>query len=94
MYYLDTKAKNYIFKSIINGCDHNKLKSTPSFDKDGNIVNLLIENGKMKYNISDIGFMGITLLVKEDYNGTTTFWGIRELLQFIISNKWGGEENE
>ena len=70
------EAKNYIFKSIINGCDHNKLKSTPSFDKDGNIVNLLIENGKMKYNISDIGFMGITLLVKEDYNGTTTFWGI------------------
>lgn len=86
MFKLDNKTKNYIFKNMIKGCEHNNFDYVTSFDKNGHINGLKITNNKVTYNISDIGIMGVSLLVKEDYNSTSALWDITKLFEFIKNN--------
>lgn len=82
---LDTKTKNYIFNNIINGCKKHKFEWVASFDKLGNINALKITNNNIDYNITDIGIMGVSLLVKED-DRTSALWNISKLFDFIENN--------
>lgn len=65
MFRLDAKTKDCIFKNIINGCKYHNFDYIASFDKNGRITGLKIINNKVTYNISDIGIMGVSLLVKK-----------------------------
>lgn len=83
MFRLDAKTKDYIFKNMINGCKYHNFDYVASFDKNGRITGLKITNNKVTYNISDIGIMGVSLLVKEDYHGISSLWDIKKLFDFI-----------
>lgn len=85
MLWLDTKTKNYVFDKMVNGCKNNGFDYTASLDNNGNIKALKITHNNVTYNISDIGIMGIALLVKEDYN-STSLWNIKQLFDFIKEN--------
>lgn len=85
MFRLDTKTKNYVFNNIVNGCKNNGFDYTASLDNNSNIKTLKIAHNNVIYNISDIGIMGIALLVKEDYN-STSLWNIKQLFDFIKEN--------
>ena len=86
MYKLDTKTKNYIFNNMIKGCKYNNFDYVASFDNNGNINALKITHHNVTYNISDMGIMGVSLLVKEDSNGCSSLWDIRKLFDFIKEN--------
>lgn len=85
MFWLDTKTKNYVFDKMVNGCKNNGFDYTASLDNNGNIKALKITHNNVTYNISDIGIMGIALLVKEDYK-STSLWNIKQLFDFIKEN--------
>lgn len=85
MLWLDTKTKNYVFDKMVNGCKNNGFDYTANLDNNGNIKALKITHNNVTYNISDIGIMGIALLVKEDYN-STSLWNIKQLFDFIKEN--------
>ena len=85
MFWLDTKTKNYVFDKMVNGCKNNGFDYTTSLDNNGNIKALKITHNNVTYNISDIGIMGISLLVKEDYK-STSIWNIKQLFDFIKEN--------
>lgn len=85
MLWLDTKTKNYVFDKMVNGCKNNGFDYTTSLDNNGNIKALKITHNNVTYNISDIGIMGISLLVKEDYK-STSLWNIKQLFDFIKEN--------
>lgn len=85
MLWLDTKTKNYVFDKMVNGCKNNGFDYTASLDNNGNIKALKITHNNVTYNISDIGIMGIALLVKEDYK-STSLWNIKQLFDFIKEN--------
>lgn len=85
MLWLDTKTKNYVFDKMVNGCKNNGFDYTASLDNNGNIKALKITHNNVTYNISDIGIMGISLLVKEDYK-STSLWNIKQLFDFIKEN--------
>lgn len=84
---LDTKTKNYIFNNMINGCKHNNFDYVAKFDTNNNIIGLKITHNNINYNISNIGIMGVSLLVKED-SKNTALWDIKKLFNFIKNNKW------
>lgn len=86
MFRLDTKTKNYVFNNMVNGCKNNGFDYTTSLDNNGNIKALKITHNNVTYNISDIGIMGIAILVKEDYNGHSSLWNIKQLFDFIKEN--------
>lgn len=86
MFKLDKKTKHYIFNNIANGCKHNNFDYVTSFDQDNYINGIKITHNKVTYNISDIGVMGVSLLVKEDYNNVSSLWGIKKLFDFIKNN--------
>lgn len=85
MFKLDAKTKDYIFKNMINGCKTHNFEWVASFDKLGNINALKITNNNIDYNITDIGIMGVSLLVKED-DRTSALWNILKLFDFIKNN--------
>ena len=85
MFRLDTKTKNYVFNNMMNGCKNYGFDYTASLDNNGNIKALKITHNNVTYNISDIGIMGIALLVKEDYK-STSLWNIKQLFDFIKEN--------
>ena len=85
MFWLDIKTKNYVFNNMVNGCKNNGFDYTTSLDNNGNIRALKITHNNVTYNISDIGIMGIALLVKEDYK-STSLWNIKQLFDFIKEN--------
>lgn len=85
MLWLDTKTKNYVFNNMVNGCKNNGFDYTASLDNNGNIKALKITHNNVTYNISDIGIMGVVLLVKEDYK-STSLWNIKQLFDFIKEN--------
>ena len=85
MFWLDIKTKNYVFNKMVNGCKNNGFDYTANLDNNGNIKALKITHNNVTYNISDIGIMGIALLVKEDYN-STSLWNIKQLFDFIKEN--------
>ena len=82
---LDPKAKHYVFENMINDCKHNNFEYTPSFNKDGYITTLKITHNNIDYIVSDIGIMGVSLLVVEDSN-VSVLWNIQKLFEFIKSN--------
>lgn len=85
MFWLDIKTKNYVFNKMVNGCKNNGFDYTANLDNNGNIKALKITHNNVTYNISDIGIMGIALLVKEDYK-STSLWNIKQLFDFIKEN--------
>lgn len=86
MFKLDKKTKNYIFKNIIKGCKIYNFDYVAKFDKNNYIESLIISNNNVTYNISEIGIMGVSLLVKEDHNSISSLWNIIKLFEFIANN--------
>lgn len=86
MFWLDAKTKNYVFNNMVNGCKNNGFDYTTSLDNNGNIKALKITHNNVTYNISDIVILGVSLLVKQDYNGLPSLWSIKQLFDFIKEN--------
>lgn len=85
MYWLNSKTKNYVFKHIVAGCKNYGFDCECGLDKNDHITSVKITHNNITYNISNIGIMGTTLLVKED-SGISGLWNIRKLFEFIKNN--------
>lgn len=87
---LTDKEKEKCFMRLGMLCERYNLKyvySNTSFDSGSYINGIKIINGLIDYNITDFKVLGFTIVAKLVENGTSSLYGIKELLNYIKGNK-------